>query len=195
MTPIIILGSGGHALACLDVIDSTKKFKILGYVDAGEAQSWEGLTRLGSDNDLPSLMKDCSNFFMGIGQIKNASVRKNLSEKIKQLKGEFPFIVSPFANVSPRAQVHEGTIIMHHAHVGPGSQIGSFNILNTKSLIEHGVKTGSFVHVSTAAVVNGDVIIGGDAFIGSNSVLCHGIEIPSGAFVQAGAFIGRKHVW
>ncbi len=84
---------------------------------------------------------------------------------------------------------------MHGAHVGPGTYIGSFNILNTRSLIEHGVKTEDFVHVSTAAVVNGDVSVGHDSFVGSNSVLCHGIKVPAEAFVQAGAFIGRKHVW
>ena len=30
---IILVGSGGHAEACIDVIESEKKFKILGLVD------------------------------------------------------------------------------------------------------------------------------------------------------------------
>ena len=32
MQNIIIIGSGGHAVSCIDVILSTKKFKIQGYI-------------------------------------------------------------------------------------------------------------------------------------------------------------------
>ena len=30
---IIIIGAGGHATSCVDVIEKTKKFKIIGLVD------------------------------------------------------------------------------------------------------------------------------------------------------------------
>ena len=32
MQNLVIIGSGGHAESCLDVITSTKKFKVLGYI-------------------------------------------------------------------------------------------------------------------------------------------------------------------
>ncbi len=197
MTPIIILGKGGHALASLDVIRTTKEFEVLGYVDSpGSAgREWEGIKFLGTDDQLAGLVKTCPNFFIGIGQIESSAIRKKIVQKLKELGAKFSAIVSPKAHVASGAKIGEGTIVMHGSHVGPGSKIGSFNILNTRSLIEHGSLTGDFVHVSTAAVVNGDVLIGYDSFIGSNSVLCHGIKVPEKAFVQAGEFIGRKHVW
>ena len=33
MKKIILIGGGGHALSCIDVIESEKKFKIVGIVD------------------------------------------------------------------------------------------------------------------------------------------------------------------
>ena len=31
MEKLIVIGSGGHAASCIDVIESTKKFKIIGF--------------------------------------------------------------------------------------------------------------------------------------------------------------------
>ena len=197
MKSIVMIGRGGHALSCLDVIRSTRQFKVVGYVDSpgSTGGEWEGLQFLGTDLDLPKIVKECPDFFIGVGQIESSALRNKIVSSLRELGASFPVIISPKAHVAEGVKIKEGTIVMHGSHVGPGADIGSFNILNTRSLIEHGVKTEEFVHVSTAAVVNGDVTISKECFIGSNSVLCHGIKLPPGSFVQAGAFIGRKHVW
>jgi sugar O-acyltransferase (sialic acid O-acetyltransferase NeuD family) len=197
MKDLIIMGKGGHALSCLDVIKSTNQYNVIGYVDvAGNmGDTWFGLPFLGTDSELPELVKKCSNFFLAIGQIKNSDLRKKTVSLLKKLDANFPVIVSPKSHIGFESQIGEGSIVMHGAHVGPGAIIGEFGILNTHCLIEHGVKVGSFVHVSTGTVVNGDVEIGNEVFLGSNSVVCHGMKIPDLAFVQAGEFIGRKHVW
>jgi sugar O-acyltransferase (sialic acid O-acetyltransferase NeuD family) len=195
MTPLVIIGAGGHALSCLDVIRSTGLFNVIGYVDKESSGNWEGIPYLGNDEQLEEVFKKCPNFFLGIGQIRDAGVRKRIATRLRSLRANFPNIVSPKAHVGFGVVMHEGTIVMHGAHVGPRSTIGPFNILNSKSLVEHGVTTGEFVHISTAAVINGDVQIGDEVFVGSNSIVRHKLTIPSKAFVQAGEFIGGKHVW
>ena len=45
---IIIIGSGGHARSCLDVILSEKKYKFLGYIDKSPGK----INIIGSDKDL-----------------------------------------------------------------------------------------------------------------------------------------------
>ncbi len=191
-----MLGRGGHALSCLDIIKSTKQFEVVGYVDnTEEKDAWYGIPFLGTDNDLSALVKKCPNFFLGIGQIQNSKIRQALVLKLRALNAVFPVIISPNAHIGMGAEIAEGSILMNGVHLGPASVVGEFGILNTHSIVEHGVKLGAFVHVSTAAVVNGDVQVGEGSFIGSNSVLCHGIKVPEDSFVQAGAFIGRKHVW
>lgn len=195
MTSMIIVGCGGHALSCLDVILHSNKYRAVGYVDVENRGNWEGLSYWGTDADADRILKECKNIFIGVGQIKNSKLRRNLAEKWKSLGAEFPTVISSKAYVASTAVISPGSIVMHGAHIGPRAKIGEFNILNTHSIIEHGAKTGDFVHVSTGAIVNGDVQIGDNCFIGSQSVLCQGIDVPSGSFVQAAHFIGNKHVW
>jgi sugar O-acyltransferase (sialic acid O-acetyltransferase NeuD family) len=196
MIPMVMIGSGGHALSCLDVIKTTNKFNVIGYVDSVAIKGpWQGIPYLGTDADLPFIVRDCPNFFLGIGQIRDARLRTSISEKLKNLNACFPVVISPYSYVAMGASISEGTIVMNGSYLGPGSKVGAFGILNTKSIIEHGVELDAFVHVSTAAVINGDVKVGAETFIGSNSVLCHNITIPKKSFIQAGTFIGRKHEW
>ncbi len=195
MIPLVLIGRGGHSLACLDVILSSGKFEVVGFIDKEFSGDWEGLPQLGTDDDLENLCKKFQYFFIGIGQIKDSMIRRNIVSRLRGLNAQFPSIVSPKAHVGIGAEIGEGSIIMHGSHLGPKTKIGSFNILNTNSVVEHGVQTGDFVHVSTSAVVNGDVLIGNDVFIGSNSVIRHQLTIPQKAFIQAGVFIGGKHVW
>ena len=195
MKPVVLIGRGGHALSCLDVLRATKQYDVLGYVDKTQTGDWEGLPCLGNDSELSRVLKTCSSVVIAIGQVESSEVRRNVVERLQKLGAQFPVIVAPTAYVASGVKLGEGTIVMHGAHVGPGVVAGSFNIFNTKSLIEHGCQLGSFIHVATAAVINGDVSVSDNVFIGSNSVLCQGIRVPPSAFVQAGAFIGRKHDW
>jgi len=195
MKELVIIGSGGHALSCLDVIQSTSEFKIVGFVDNILKEKWLGLSWLGTDKDLLEISKKCNHFFIGVGQIKDSLIRQRIYQQITSFNGNLPTIISPNAYVSPMAKIGQGSIVMHGSHVGPEARIGEGCILNTKCLIEHGAQIGKFVHASTAAVVNGDVVVGAGSFLGSNSVICHGVKIPHNSFIQAGQFIGRKHEW
>ena len=196
MESIVMIGSGGHALSCLDVINTTGKFKCVGYVDVtpNESAYWKDLPYLGTDVDYVRLAKEWKNFFLGVGQIESSAVREKIVTLVTKAGGVFPLVVSPHAYVSITAQMGQGTVIMHGAHVGPQAQLGAFNIINTKALIEHGVRTEDFVHVSTGAVANGDVVIGKSSFIGSNAVIRQSLKIPAQSFIQAGQFANNSTV-
>jgi acetyltransferase-like isoleucine patch superfamily enzyme len=56
-------------------------------------------------------------------------------------------------------------------------------------LIEHEAFIGDFCHISTHAVVNGQVQIGNNSFIGSNSVIANNVSLPDRIIVAAGACI------
>ena len=77
MEKLIIIGSGGHAASCIDVIESTKKFKIIGLLcdrkKIGEkAQGYKIIGRL---KDLKKIKKKSKNIFIAIGQISSPKVR------------------------------------------------------------------------------------------------------------------------
>jgi len=186
---IILIGAGGHCRSCIDVIEQEGRFTIAGVVDRPDsgATSMLGYPVLGADADLPGLRKQYTFALVAVGQIKSASVRIQLFERLKSLGFELPVILSPRAYVSKHAQVGAGTIVMHDALVNAGAFVGENCIINSKALIEHDATVGSHCHISTGAIVNGGVSVGSGTFFGSNAVSVHGVSIPEGSFISAGS--------
>lgn len=188
---IVLIGGGGHCKSVIDVIESVDKFRIAGIVDTKEkmGQTISGYKLFGTDNDLINLVKEYQYFFITVGQIKNYAIRYDLYSKIKALKATLPVIISPYAYVSPRNSIGEGTVVMHHAFINTGSKIGNNCIINTSAIIEHDTVIGNHCHISTRTVINGDCIIGDNCFIGSNAVVINGITIQSKVVVGAGSVV------
>ncbi len=169
--PIVLVGAGGHARACIDVIEQTEGFEIIGLVGMPDelGTSVLGYPVLGTDQNLPELHQKSPNALITLGQIKTPEHRIRLFELLVQKGFRLPTIVSPRGYVSRHARVGEGTIVMHGAVVNAGARIGRNCILNTYSLVEHDVVIGDHCHVSTATVINGGVQVESGTFIGSNS--------------------------
>ena len=55
MKSLILIGSGGHCEACIDVIEAQKRFNIDGVIvrELDTAESMMGYPVLGSDNTFP----------------------------------------------------------------------------------------------------------------------------------------------
>jgi len=188
---ILVVGAGGHALSCLDVIESQGKYRIIGLVGKSqEVGRAVGCYRvIAGDETLEECLRLAGNVLIGVGQIKTAETRKRLFEVIRSLGGKFPVIVSSRAYVSPKAEVGPGTIIHHGAIVNAGAKIGANCIINSGALVEHGAAIGDHCHIATGALVNGDVEIGPESFVGSGAILKHGIRIGSGSVVGMGAVV------
>ncbi len=171
---ILLIGAGGHARSCVDVIELENRFQIAGYVDKNLNKKAFKYPVLGCDEDLKTLFKSYKFAFLALGQIKSADLRMSLYETLKTIGFKLPTIVSPLAYISPYAKINqEASIIMHHALVNTGASVGKACILNTKSLIEHDAVVEDFCHISTAAVVNGKCRVKKQSFLGSNTHLKH----------------------
>lgn len=187
--PIILIGGGGHCISCIDVIESTGKFEILGILDQLEKKDTFvlGYPVIGLDEDIPKLIKNCSNFHISVGQIKSSRIRQDIYKKVKEAGGLLPAIISPFSHVSRHANIEAGSIIMHHTLVNATASIGRCCIINSKALIEHEAIIGDFCHISTASCINGQVTIGNNCFIGSNTVVGNNLSIAENTIVAAGS--------
>ncbi len=189
---LILLGGGGHAKSCLDVILTTNNHKIIGYIDKNYSPDFSMLIPyLGQDEEISKYVKSAV-FIIAVGQIENSTIRLELFNKLKKLNARLATIVSAHAYVSPFAQIGEGTIIMHGAIVQYGAVIGSNCIVNDKSLIEHDSFIGSHCHISTGTIVNGNVVIGNNVFVGSGSILRNGIKICDNVIVGAGSNVVKN---
>lgn len=184
---IILVGGGGHAKACADVILSTNKYTILGYIDLKESlDSKYGISYLGDDSTIEKYISN-SSFLITVGQIQSPSIRIKLYNKLKELNANLPIIISPNAHVSTFANIAEGTIIMHGAIVQFNANIGANCIINDRALIEHDARVGNHCHISTAAVLNGDVTVHNHVFVGSGSILKNGITISDNVIIGSGS--------
>jgi len=188
MEPIILIGGGGHCISCIDVIEQTGLYQILGILDMPEkiGQKVLNYSVIGSDDDIEKFSKKCPNFLITVGQIQTTAIREKIFNKVKNAGGRLPVVISPLAYVSKYARVSEGSIVMHQVLVNAGASIGVCAILNTKSLIEHEASIGDFCHISTGAIVNGQVSIGNRCFIGSNTVVANNLNIVGETIVAAG---------
>jgi len=191
MKEIIVLGAGGHAKSVIDVIELQNEYKIAGIIDNDLKKGSRFLDYeiIGNDDNLKSLREKYKYAIIGVGQIKTPNIRIKLFQKLKEFNFILPVIISPFAYVSKRAKIEEGTIIMHHALVNTDAKIGKNCIINSKALIEHDVVIADFCHISTGAIVNGGVEIENNVFLGSNSVCKEYIKIKENSFIKAGSLV------
>lgn len=193
---ILIVGAGGHARSCADVIEQNGQHCIDGFIsnDSINHSIVEWTSKypvLGTDQDLEILWKPGWSLHIGIGQIRDFQIRKKLFEHGASLNYQFPSIVSPFAYVSPHATVGAGSIIMHGAIINAGAKVGANTIVNSRALIEHDASVGDHCHISTGAIINGGSCVGDCSFVGSSATLQQGLEIPPESFIKMGAVVCR----
>lgn len=185
---LILIGAGGHANACIDVIEQHDQFHIAGLVGMPEEMNTRhlGYSVIATDGDLLQLAKEYQYAFIAVGQIRSPENRMRLYQKITEFGFQMPAIVAPAAHVSRHAIVGAGTIVMHGAIVNAGAKVGKNCIINTQTLIEHDSTIGDHCHISTGVILNGNVKIGAGSFVGSGSIIKEGVSLGKGCVVGMG---------
>ena len=193
MDEIILVGAGGHARACIDVIELSGLFIVVGLVekDGKNGRDNLGYPIIGTDDDLRDLRQKYSKALITVGQIKSPEIRIRLYDILNQLDYFLPCIISPKAYVSKHAQIKAGTIIMHGAIVNASAKIGKNCIINSKALIEHDASIGDHCHIATGAIVNGGVTVGNESFFGSGAVTRQSVSIGNNCVIGAGVVVKR----
>ena len=193
MDEIILVGAGGHARVCIDVIELSCQFKIAGLIekDKTSSQGNLGYPIVGTDDNLQNLRQKYSYALITVGQIKSPVTRIKLYQLLKGMDYTLPVIISPRAYLSKHAQIGEGTIVMHDVMVNANARIGKNCIINNKVLIEHDVVIGDHCHISTGAVVNGEVSVGNGSFFGSGAVARQSVFIGNNCTIGAGVVVKR----
>ena len=192
----ILIGAGGHAHACIDIIEQHGQYQIAGLVGMQEEMHTQhlGYAVIATDADLPQLAQDYQYAFIAVGQTRSPDRRILLYQQAIQLGFGLPSIIAPTAHVSAHANVGAGTIVMHGAIVNAGASVGKNCIINTRALVEHDVIVEDHCHISTGAILNGSVTIGEGSFVGSGCVIKDGITLGKNCMVGMGLCVRHNQV-
>jgi sugar O-acyltransferase (sialic acid O-acetyltransferase NeuD family) len=185
---LILIGAGGHARSCVDVIERQAVYQIAGLVGLSEQKQTQhfGYSVIACDEDLSELVKTYAYALIAVGQLQTAEHRIRLYLKATQHGFQLPAIIAPTAYVSRSAHIGAGTIVMNGAVVNAGAKVGNNCIINTRALIEHDAVVEDHCHISTGAILNGDATVGVGSFIGSGSVIKEGVSIGERCVVGMG---------
>lgn len=190
-SPILLIGAGGHAMSCIDVVEQEGRFRIEGLVgrEPEIGRQVGSYPVVGSDSVLATRRPSVCYALVVVGQVKSPGIRIALFERLLALEYRLPVIVSPHAYQSRRASLGSGTIAMHGSIVNAEACVGVNCIINSRALIEHGASIGDHCHVSTSAVVNGDAMIGDGTFVGSGAVIREGVRVGRCCVIGMGALV------
>ena len=185
---LVIIGAGGHAHACIDVIEQHDQYRIAGLVGMPEEMHTRhlGYSVIATDVDLPQLAKEYQYAFIAVGQIRSPESRIRLYRQATELGFQLPVIIASTAHVSRHTIIGAGSIVMHGAVVNAGAKVGSNCIINTCALVEHDTLIEAHCHISTGAIINGEVNIGAGSFVGSGAVIKEGVSLGECCVVGMG---------
>tara|TARA_B100000795_G_C22712584_1_gene404157 strand:+ start:351 stop:932 length:582 start_codon:yes stop_codon:yes gene_type:complete len=188
---IIIYGDGGHATSCIDLIESTNLFKIIGIVSNKSFKTFNSYPIIGTDRELSNLKKITKNIVIGISFYKDLKKRNQIFSKLKNLGFNIPTLCSPLSYVSKGVKIGEGSQIFHRVVINKNVIIESNCIVNNQSLIEHDVEIKNNTHISTSVTINGGCTIGQEVFIGSGSILRENLRIKNNSFIKMGSILKK----
>jgi sugar O-acyltransferase (sialic acid O-acetyltransferase NeuD family) len=187
MTPLYIIGAGGHGRVVADIAEACGETDI-SFIDTQFPQRSTNLSWpiVGADpQDLPQT----SRVVLAIG---NNAQRRAMAQSLENKNFEYLTLVHPRAHVSRHARLGKGTVVMPMAVINAGSEVGHHVIVNTSSSIDHDCRIADFVHISPGAHLAGTVTVGEGSWVCLSAAVREGLAIGAGARVAAGAVVVRN---
>ena len=191
---ILLLGGGGHCRSVIDVIEEEGSFNVAGIVDRQEklGEKISGYEVIGSDDQLPELVREYGRCLVTVGQLKSASLKIKLYRLAEESDAEIPVLISPRAFVSKNAVIEKGTVVFHGAVVNSGAVIGQNCIVNSGAIVEHDAVIRDHVHIAPGAIVNGHCRIESGSLLGSGAVMVQQTSLGENVIIGAGSVVTKS---
>ncbi|SMC69969.1 acetyltransferase [Moheibacter sediminis] len=173
-----LFGASGHGKVIAEIAELLK-IKIQGFVDANT--NIKTLLDYEVSHKIP---ENAKNIIISIG---NNNTRKKIYET--HTKYTYPILIHPNSNVSHRAQLDIGSVVMAGSTINSETKIGKHCIINTNASIDHDCIIEDFVHISPNAALAGSVYVSEGTHIGIGASVIQGLKIGKWATIGAGAVI------
>lgn len=192
---LILVGGGGLAKMCVDVIFRNKDYNIAGIVDhnADKISGFFDVCYLGDDRVLRELREKghltAVNCVGGIDMDYTSEKYKGRERVFELIKNEgffAPVLIHPSAKIAVSARISEGTLVFENAVVGSDAVIYENCIINTGAIVSHDCVIGRHSRVSPGAILAGDVTIGSSSLIGMGVTVYMGVHIGNNVVIANG---------
>ncbi len=177
---LFIYGASGHAKVVIEIAERLS-YSIGGLVDADPAIQ----QLLDYPVNTPFVINADDKWIIGIG---NNNIRRKIAEGENRI---YATLCHPSANISSRAQIGEGTVVMAGVSINSEVRIAKHCIINTNASIDHDCNIADYVHISPNVALAGDVSVGQGTHIGIGACVIQGIKIGKWCTIGAGAVVIR----
>lgn len=185
--PVIIVGAGGHAKVCIELLQAMGETVLCCVGAADSGATCLGIPVLEGDHHLARLRAEGqTRAFVGLGSNR---LRARLGKHVHELGFELVNAISPRACVSPSARLGVGIAVMAGAVINADASIGDLAIINTGATVDHDCRIGAAAHLAPQSAIAGNVSIGAGAFLGVGCLAIPDIAIGDYTTVGAGAVI------
>lgn len=187
MTSVLVIGAGGHARVCIDVLDGIG-ISVVGCLSRdGLPTGVLPVPVLGPDSELEGrISAGQREVFIAVGDNRT---RLGVWNRAMGAGAHLVSAVAPSATCSRWATLGGGTILMPGAIVSAGAELGHAVIVNTNASIDHDCVIGDGVHVAPGVAIAGGVRIDRGAFVGVGASIVPGVHVGEYATIGAGAVV------
>jgi UDP-perosamine 4-acetyltransferase len=184
---VVVVGSGGHALVCIDVLRAAGR-RVVGCVHVEGRQVEVDVPVLGTVEHLGEIVTDDTAVFVAVMENR---ARQMLTSEVTSLGARLVTAISPHAVVSPSARIGAGALLLPGTVVAAKATIGDGAIVNANAAVDHEGSIGAFAHVAPGASLAGYVTVGDGALIGVGASVTPGRTIGAWSTVGAGSAVVR----
>jgi sugar O-acyltransferase (sialic acid O-acetyltransferase NeuD family) len=184
VTPIHVIGAGGHAKVVIDILRSRNWGEIDLYDDD---ESKHGMLTNGAPVQGPiaaaSRLSSRDSAHLAIGA---NSERARLAQ---ELMFRWSSAIHPQAWISPSALVAEGAMVGAFAAIQVEAKVADHVIVNTGAIVEHEVEIGPFAHIAPGAKLGGGAKVGEGTLVGIGACILPNVRIGKWCRIGAGAVV------
>jgi UDP-perosamine 4-acetyltransferase len=185
-TGIVVVGAGGHAAVCIDLLLESGA-NLVGAVSAASSARPLQVPMLGTDAELPRLHAEgVRRAFVAIGDNR---ARQRVSAEVEALGFSLVNAVSPRAHLADTVRLGCGVAVMAGVVVNAYTTLGNGVILNTGSTVDHDCVLEPFVHIAPGCHLAGTVVAAEGVFVGIGSSVVPGCRLGRWSRLGAGSVV------
>jgi UDP-perosamine 4-acetyltransferase len=190
VSPIVVIGGGGHAKVILEILE-VMGLPVAGFTDAKVAPGsrWRTFPCLGNDDVLHEVFaQGARHAIIALGDNK---LRLALARRVVDLGFELVTARHPSAIVSPSARLGLGVALMAGVVLNADVSVGDNVVVNTGATVDHDGQVGDGAHLAPGSHLAGFVSVGRGALVGVGSTVGRGRPLAIGdwAVVGSGAVV------